>query len=139
MLHSRIARLSLSSVLGVAALASTAAIATSSASAATVSKSVVVNGKCSGKSVDNLQLQREHTGQLSIDFGVDMARHISGVPWKITESRNGVVFVNTTKKTIADGSFSVTRLLATRTGTNTVTATATNTRTGETCKITASL
>jgi hypothetical protein len=107
------------------------------ASAATPT-SVVVNGHCSGTSVDNLQVQREDTGQLSVDYGVDMARHTPGVVWKVTESRNGTTFVSTNVRTLADGSFSITRLLAPRAGTNTIVGKATS-QTGETCTLTASI
>jgi hypothetical protein len=38
------------------------------------------------------------------------------VLWKVTESRNGTTFVSTNVRTLADGSFSITRLLAPRAG-----------------------
>ena len=61
---------------------------------------VVVNRHCSNTSLGNLQLQREDTGKISVDFGVDMARHTAGVTWKVKETRNGVVFVNRSTRTI---------------------------------------
>jgi len=91
--------------------------------------------KCSGTSTANLQLQREDTGKLSVDFGVDMARHKAGVQWKVTETDNGTTFVTTTAKTIRDGSFSITRLLVPAAGANTVVGTATNPLTGESCTV----
>src|SRR5665213_2453678 len=101
--------------------------------------SVVVNTKCSGTSVANLQLQRADTGKLSVDFGVDMARPVAGVPWKVKAKDNGTTFVNTTKLTISDGSFSVSRVILPAAGTNTVVGHAVNTLTGETCTITGSI
>ena len=99
---------------------------------------VVVNGHCSKGSLSNLQLQREDTGKISVDFGVDMARHHPGVTWQIKETRNGVVFVNSTTRTISDGSFSISSLLAPK-SVNHIVATATNPATGETCTIKATL
>jgi hypothetical protein len=99
---------------------------------------VTVNGHCSGTSVYSLQVQREDTGKLSVDWGVDMARHLRGVAWKVTEANNGTVFVNKTVTTIADGSFSITRLLAPQ-PTNHVKASATNRATGETCTASATV
>lgn len=99
---------------------------------------VVMNGHCTSGSLSNLQIQREDTGQISVDFGVDMARHSRGVTWKVKETRNGVVFVNRTTRTISDGSFSVSTLLPPK-SVNHVVATATNPKTGETCTINATL
>jgi hypothetical protein len=99
---------------------------------------VVVNKHCTKASVANLQLQREDTGQVSVDFGVDMARHTGGVPWKIKETRNGVAFTNRTARTTRDGSFSSSSLLAPR-SVNHIVATAHNPVTGETCTISATL
>ncbi len=97
-------------------------------------RNVVVNRHCSKGSLGNLQVQREDTGQVSVDFGVDMARHTAGVVWKVKETRNGTAFVNRTVKTISDGSFSVSNLLAPN-KTNHIVATASNPKTGETCTI----
>jgi hypothetical protein len=137
MSHRRIFRLVVSGAIGVAGLGAVSVIPTAAASATT--SSVNINAKCSGSSVSNLQVQREDTGKLSVDFGVDMARHVAGVPWKVTESDNGTVFVNATLRTISDGSFSATRLIGPKAGTNTIAAKAVNSLTGETCKISASL
>ena len=98
-----------------------------------------VAGHCTQNSRSTLQVSREDTGKLSVDFGVDMTRHISGVAWKVKETNNGIAFVNTTKYTLADGSFDVSRLISPQPGTNTITASATNPATGETCTATASL
>ena len=120
-----------------AALALGAVGATLPAHAATPT-AVVVNRHCTKTSMSNLQLQREDTGQLSVDFGVDMARPVAGVRWRVIELRNGVVFVNSTTRTIADGSFSISSLLAPR-SVNHVIAAASNPATGETCYISATL
>lgn len=133
----RVTNVLLPGLIGLGAIAA-ATVPASIASAATP-KSVVVNGHCSGTSLDNLQLQREDTGKLSIDFGVDMARHVKGVPWTVTETDNGTVIVNTTVHTIRDGSFSITRVVLPKAGTNTVVGKATNPVTGESCSISASI
>ena len=99
---------------------------------------MVVNRHCTKSSVANLQLQREDTGQVSVDFGVDMARHTAGVPWTVKETRNGVVFAHRTLRTVRDGSFSSSRLLAPK-SVNHIVATASNRVTGETCTISATL
>ena len=137
MSHRRISHLVVPAVIGLATIASATAIPVASAAAAT--SSVNVNARCSGSSVSNLQVQREDTGKLSVDFGVDMARHTAGVPWKVVQKDNGTVFANGITKTISDGSFSITRVIAPKPGTNTITATAKNALTGETCTIRAAL
>jgi len=100
--------------------------------------SVTVNAKCSGHSLANLQLQREDNGALSVDFGVDMARHKAGVLWKVTETRNGAAFVTTSVKTVSDGSFSISSLLSSP-GSTTIAGKAVNAASGETCSITATI
>ena len=130
---SRITRLIAAGTVGLAGLGATTALLAAPASAAV--GPINLNARCSGSSVANLQVQREDTGRLSVDFGVDMARHVAGVPWKVTETQNGTVFVATTVKTIADGSFSLSRSLAPKAGTNTIAARAINVSTGETCAL----
>jgi len=100
---------------------------------------VIVNGHCTGSSLSNLQLQREDTGKLSIDFGVDMATHAAKVPWKVNETDNGATILSVTRSTIADGSFSVTKMINPQPGSNAVTATAVNAKTGERCTLSASI
>ena len=90
------------------------------------------NGHCSGTSLYSLQVQKEDTGQISVDWGVDMARHTAGVAWHVTVADKGHVFINTTVKTIADGSFSVAGLLPPQAASK-ITAWASNPLTRETC------
>ena len=133
----RLNRLVATGAAGLAGLVLVAALPAASASAAT--NSVNVTRKCAGTSVANLQVQREDTGQLSVDFGVDMAKHTAGVPWKVKETRNGKMFVSTPVKTISDGSFASLGALKPVAGTNAFVVYAVNTRTGQTCSITGSL
>lgn len=133
----RLTRTIAAGAVGFAGLGAAIAMPVATAGAAT--PPVNITAKCSGSSTVNLQLQREGTGKLGVDFGVDMARHKAGVQWKVTESDNGTTFVNKTAKTIRDGSFSITTLLAPVAGLNTVTGTASNATTGETCTLTASI
>jgi hypothetical protein len=137
MTTNRIARLVAAGAVSAAGLGTLAVLPVTHAGAA--ASSININAKCSGTSVANLQVQREDTGKLSVDFGVDMARHTAGVPWKVTESDNGTTFVSTTTKTISDGSFSISRLIAPKAGTNTVVGKAVNLVTHETCAIKGSL
>ena len=97
--------------------------------------SVNVTVPCSQGSLGNLQVQREDNGQLSIDVGVDMARHSAGVAWKVKVTDNGTVVANSIVRTVSDGSFSVTRLLSPKAGANHVVFTATNLKSHETCSI----
>ena len=96
---------------------------------------VTRNGTCSLGSLSNLQVQREDNGTISIDFGVDMVTHTSGVKWayRVVDNRSVVMRGSTT--TIADGSFSVTRATTPLTGSNHIVAIARNAVTGETCRI----
>ena len=137
MSNHRVTRTIAAGAVGFAGLG--AAIAAPVATAGAATPSVNSTAKCSGTSTVNLQLQREDTGTLSVDFGVDMARHKAGVPWRVTETDNGTAFVGKAAKTIRDGSFSITSLLTPPVGLNTVTGTAVNATSGETCTLTASI
>jgi hypothetical protein len=123
--------------LAVAASGATLALAPT-AHAATTPGSVVKNGTCSKGSTYSLQVQREDTGQISVDWGVDMTRHVAGIKWAVHETRNGITFVNQVVPTISDGSWSITRTLKPQ-PTNLITATAKNPATGETCSATVRL
>jgi hypothetical protein len=120
-----------------ALVAAGSAAAPSMAGAAT--GGVNVTARCSGSSHTNLQVQREDTGALSVDFGVDMARHKSGVAWNVTGADNGTTFVHTVARTGRDGSFSITTVLTPPAGANTVVSTAINPATGERCTVAGSL
>jgi len=96
---------------------------------------VTRNSTCSLGSLSNLQVQREDNGTLSIDFGVDMVTHKTGINWTYRVIDNRSVVTRGTTATIADGSFSVTRAITPPTGSNHIVATATNAATGETCRI----
>ena len=124
--------------LAIAGAMSLGAVATGASVAAASPKGSSVNNsaKCTKGSVGNLQIQREDTGKLSIDMGVDMSRHSSGVPWKVKAYDNGSLIANAKVRTVSDGSFSITRLISPKAGSNRVVFYATNLRTGETCKLT---
>ena len=126
-------------ITATAGLLAAGAVATGTPAGAATPTQVVANAKCSGRSWANLQVQREDTGKLSIDFGVDMAVHKAGVPWKASITDNTTSVYSGTVKTIYDGSFSVTRVITPLAGANKVTGKAKNTVTGETCTVTATL
>jgi hypothetical protein len=97
--------------------------------------SINLSAVCSKGSIGNLQVQREDTGQLSIDIGVDMARHTVGVPWTFRVTDNGITVASGSARTIADGTFSVSRLMWPEGGANHFVFTARNLKTKETCKL----
>jgi hypothetical protein len=132
MSNHRITRLIVVGAVGAGGVAAVTALPVTQAGAASAPVNITL--KCSGTSMVNLQLQREDTGKVSVDFGVDMARHKAGVQWNVTETNNGVTFVNKSVKTIRDGSFSITSVLAPA-ASNAVVGTAVNPITGETCGI----
>jgi len=117
--------------LGVAAVGASGAGAATRPRAASIN----ANGTCTKGSASNLQVAREDTGQLSIDVGVDMARHLAKVPWHVKVVDNNVTIMNSNVLTASDGSFSLTRLISPRAGSNHVTFHATNLKTGEVCTI----
>jgi hypothetical protein len=102
---------------------------------ASTKPATVVNGTCSKGSLSNLQVQREDNGTLGIDFGVDMSAHTSGVNWVVKVMDNRTLVYRGNALTISDGSFSISKAIAPRTGANHIVATARNSATGETCKI----
>lgn len=132
----RITRLIVAGAIGTGGLAAVTALPVAQAGAASVPVNITL--KCSGTSMVNLQLQREDTGKVSVDFGVDMARHKAGVQWKVAETNNGTTFVNKPVKTIRDGSFSITSVLAPA-ASNAVVGTAVNPASGESCSISATV
>jgi hypothetical protein len=136
MQNHRFNRLIATGALGLAGLGLVAVLPVTAASAAPSSVNINRNW---GTSVANIQVQREDTGLLSVDFGVDMAKHGAGVPWKVTITRNGKLVASTTAKTISDGSFSITRVLTPVPGTNTFVARAVDTLTGQAWSITGRL
>jgi hypothetical protein len=111
------------------------ALVTAVAAGAIPAQAATRNSTCSLRSLSNLQVQREDNGRLSIDFGVDMVTHRSGVHWTYRVVDNRSVVMRGTASTIADGSFSVTRAITRLTGSNHIVATAKNPATGETCRI----
>lgn len=123
----------------IAVLAATLTLGTTAAgvgvAAAAPSPTASVNktASCPKGSKANLQIQREDNGKLSVDVGVDMSRHTSGVPWRLKVTDNGATIARATVRTISDASFSITRTLTRLEGKNHVVFTATNLRTGEKC------
>ena len=132
MSNHRFTRLIVAGAVGAGGLAAVTALPVAQAGAASVPVNTTL--RCSGTSMVNLQLQREDTGRVSVDFGVDMVRHKGGVQWHVTETNNGSTFVNKSVKTIRDGSLSITSVLAPA-ASNTVVGTAVNPSTGETCHV----
>jgi len=126
-------------VAGVISLGTVGALAAGASASTPKVSSVNVTHACSKGSLANLQVQREDTGQISIDVGVDMARHTAGVPWKITVLDNGTAVAAGKFRTAGDGSFSYTKLMNPKAGANHVVFRAVNLRTGESCAIAGTL
>ena len=131
-------RLALAAVPVAAVITGATAGLASSANAASASASAVANGRCTGTSSYSLQVQREDNHMISVDWGVDMKSHVSGIKWTVQVTDNGKSVVHGTFKTIGDGSFSVTRQVAPQ-ATNSFIASAHNPATGETCTAKATL
>lgn len=113
-----------------------ATVVTGAAAAQAATKTTAArNSLCSLGGLSNIQVQREDNGTLSIDFGVDMATHTSGVAWTYRVVDNRSVVMKGTSSTIADGSFSVTRSITPWTGPNHFVAIAKSPATGEICRI----
>ena len=90
---------------------------------------VRTNGVCTQQSTSKLKLSREDRG-IEVEFEIDQNR--SGVPWRVTLSRNGNKVATITARTHApSGSFEVNRVIAARAGAR-ITAIATR-ASGETC------
>jgi hypothetical protein len=90
---------------------------------------VRIQGVCTKQSTSKMKLSREDRG-IELEFQVDQNR--SGVPWKVTLSRNGKAVVSFTAKTRApSGSFDIHRVIAGRLGADRIKAVAT--RSTETC------
>ncbi len=82
MQNHRFNRLIATGAIGLAGLGLVAMLPAASASAAPSSFNVNRNW---GTSVANIQVQREDTGLLSVDFGVDMAKHTR---WRALEGHH---------------------------------------------------
>ena len=127
-------RLALSTVpMAIAITASALALPAAAAASPRLNKNVT----CTKGSLANLQVQREDTGRLSLDFGVDMTRHVAGVAWRVRVTDNRSVIVSSTVRTGRDGSFSITRTLPA--ATSHIVAVATNRASGEVCRIVATV
>ena len=98
---------------------------------------VTAKGKCSAASSSQIKIKTDN-GRIETEFEVDQNR--VGQKWNVAIIDNGVVVARTAATTTApSGSFTVTRLIPNRTGTDRVTGFARNVATGETCSATASL
>ena len=113
----------------------TTVIASAIPAQAATKPAVNSNSTCSLGSVSNLQVQREDNGKLSIDFGIDMTAPTAGVKWSYHVTDNRSLVTRGISSTVSDGSFSITRAITPRSGTNHIVATAKNSATGETCRI----
>jgi hypothetical protein len=90
-----------------------------------------VSGTCSKGSHWKLKAGARDSG-IETEFQVDSNRN--GQVWSVRIRDNGVQVFSGQRTTVApSGSFSISRHLANRAGTDTIVATASNAKTGETC------
>ena len=115
------------SALGAAALLATLALPTTAVAS---DGDVRVKGSCTKSSTAKLKLSNED-GRIEVEFEVDQNR--VGVRWAVLLRSNGVVFFQGQRRTKApSGSFTVHRLVADASGTDTIRARATS-PSGELC------
>jgi hypothetical protein len=117
----------LATAVALAATLILGAVTMGPASAATVK---VTKGRCGGASTWKLTLKFD-AGRVESDAEVQTPT--AGQGWAFRMIDNGVRFGSGNKTTIADGSWSATRLAANRVGTDHIRVRARNTVTGETC------
>jgi hypothetical protein len=90
-----------------------------------------VSGSCSKGSHWKLKAGARDSG-IETEFEVDSNRN--GQVWSVRMTDNGTQTFSGKRTTVApSGSFSVSRRIANRAGTDTIVATASNAKTGETC------
>ena len=98
---------------------------------------VVVNGHCSGRSASVLTVAHEN-GRISIEFEVD--QNVIGKTWRVGLRDNSqLVWAGSAVTAAPDGSLTVMKLTADRTGLDHITASARNPVTGETCSAVATI
>lgn len=118
-------------VLGLAGAA--ALISLTPAMASARDDDVRTSGSCSGRSTWKMKAQSEDNNKLEAELEVDS--NVNGQRWNIVLRNNGVVVWRGSRTTVApSGSFSVSRLIANRAGSDTITGRATNPVTGEVCR-----
>ena len=125
------ALLTVPAALGLAAAATLPAAAAS----ARRPRAATSSAPCSKSSHATLQVQREDTGQRSVDFGVDGARHVAGITWSVRVTDNGRLIASGAARTGPDGSFDLTRVLAASHTTHHYAAVAVSRSTGESCRV----
>jgi len=127
--HRSIRRSTRRILLVVAPAAMLVGLAASPASAK--GNDVKVAGTCSAGSTWKLKAGVRDSG-IESEFEVDSNR--VGQVWSVRMTDNGTQVFAGKRTTVApSGSFSISRRMANRAGTDTIVATATNARTGETC------
>jgi hypothetical protein len=98
---------------------------------------VVRTGHCSGASASVLTVAHEN-GRISIEFEVD--QNVIGKTWRVALRDNTqLVWAGTAVTAAPDGSLTVMKLTANRTGLDHITAYARNPVTGETCSAAAAI
>jgi hypothetical protein len=124
-----------SRLLATSGLASALLLGALAAPAATFAKGgdgVVRAGTCSGASSAKLKAKHDD-GRLEVEFEVDQNRN--NRLWTVRMWDDGVRVFTGTRRTVApSGSFSITRRIANRAGTDTIVARAVNATTGEVCR-----
>ncbi len=102
------------------------------AAAAKGGDAVRVTGSCTGHSTSKLKAKHDN-GRIEVEFEVDQNRN--GKVWRVKLWDDGVrVFAGYRTTVAPSGSFSLSRRIANRAGTDTIVAKATNLKSGEVCR-----
>ena len=110
---------------------------TSGAAAGAKAGDVRTSGRCTGASTWKLKLK---TGDGALEAEAEVDQNRNGVRWTVWLDDNKVrVFTGTAVTKAPSGSFSVSRRIPNRAGTDAVVLRATNPATGEVCRGTASI
>jgi len=94
-------------------------------------------GKCTGHGIVALNLQNSDPGYLESGFEVDGMR--PGGLWSVLLTHDGAVYYRGTAKVLADGSFSIDKVVRNLAGVDRFAGTARNRTTGQVCTVSATL
>lgn len=127
-----------SRLIATTGIASAILLGLLAAPAATLAKggsgAIRATGTCTGHSTTKLKAKHD-SGRIELEFEVDQNRN--NRLWTVTISDNGSRVFTGTRRTVApSGSFSITRRVADRVGTDRIVARAVNASTGEVCRTT---
>ena len=117
---------------GIASAILLGSLAAPAATLARGSSGVRATGTCTGHSTTHIKAKHD-SGRIQVEFEVDQNR--IGKLWTVRLYDNGLrVFTGLRRTTAPSGSFTVTRWITNRAGTDTIVGRAVNATTGEVCR-----